>query len=58
MSPFRGFLGNGAWILAVHTKKCARQRRGVTAVIRARDMLPNHQEQFVVAMRESRVNND
>lgn len=48
---FRGFLGNGAWIIAVHTKKCARQRRGVTSGRRARDLIPNRQEQFVIAMR-------
>lgn len=48
----RGFLGNGSWFLAVHTKKCARLRRRVTPAERARSMVPNHNNEFVVAMRE------
>lgn len=48
----RGFLGNGAWLVAVHTKKCARERRRVTPAERARSMVPNHQEQFVSAARD------
>lgn len=50
--PLRGFLGNGAWLVAVHTKKCARDRRRVTPGERARSLVPNHQEQFASAMRD------
>jgi hypothetical protein len=50
--PIRGFLGNGEWIIAVHTRKCARQRRRVTPAARARTMLVNHGSTFVAAMRE------
>lgn len=46
---FRGFLGNGAWLLAVHTKKCARQRRRITPAGRARALVPNRDEQFARA---------
>lgn len=49
---FRGFLGNGSWLFAVHTKKCARQRRNVVPGERARSWVPNHHEQFAVAMRD------
>jgi hypothetical protein len=49
---FTGFLGNGAWLLAVHTTKCARQRRRVTPAARIRTLVPNRGEQFLVAMRE------
>jgi len=49
--PLRGFLGNGAWLVAVHTKKCARDRRRVTPSERSRTFVPNHNEQFVNAMR-------
>jgi len=52
ISYYRGFLGNGAWMFAVHTKKCARQRRGVTPGARAFALVPNRQEQFVSAMRD------
>jgi len=48
----RGFLGNGSWLIAVHTKKCARDRRRVTSGERARSLVPNHNEQFVNAMRD------
>lgn len=50
--PIRGFLGNGAWLVAVHTKKCARDRRNVTPARRAFAMVPNRQEAFAVAARE------
>jgi hypothetical protein len=50
--PLRGFLGNGAWLVAVHTKKCARDRRRVTSGERARSLVPNRLEQFVCAMRD------
>ena len=49
---FRGFLGNGAWIIAVHSKKCARNRRSVTPPERAHSLEPNHQEQFINAMHD------
>lgn len=48
----RGFLANGAWIVVVHTKKCARDRRRVTPGERARSMVPNRQDQFAVAARD------
>lgn len=51
MNEYRGFLGSGVWLLAVHTKKCARQRRRVTPSERARTLVPNRQEQFALAMR-------
>lgn len=52
VDQFRGFLGRGQWLIAVHTKKCARQRRKVTSSERTRSLLPNRQEQFVAAMRD------
>lgn len=50
-SQFRGFLANGDWLIAVHSKRCAKQRRRVTSGERARSMVPNRQCQFSVAMR-------
>ncbi len=43
ISQFRGFLGNGGWMISVHTKKCARQRRNVASAQRVREMFPNPQ---------------
>lgn len=50
-APLRGWLGNGSWMIAVHTKKCSRDRRGVTPGERARSLVPNRNEQFAIAMR-------
>lgn len=52
ISCFQGFLGNGAWLVLVHGKKCARQRRGVTPGERARSMVPYQQEAFIAAARD------
>lgn len=43
VSQFRGFLGNGGWMISVHTKKCARQRRNVASAQRVRELFPNPQ---------------
>lgn len=51
-TPFRGFLGNGAWFITAHTKKCARARRGVTPSERACSLFPNHQDLFLRAMHD------
>lgn len=50
-TPMRGWLGNGSWLVAVHTKSCARSRRNVTPARRARELIPNRLEQFAVAAR-------
>jgi len=49
MSTLRGFLGNGGWLIAVHTKKCTRERRKVTPSERARSLIANHQDRFANA---------
>lgn len=50
--PLRGWLGNGVWMVSVHTKKCMRHRKGVTPGERMRSLIPNMNEQFVSAMRD------
>ncbi|APW39001.1 hypothetical protein RD110_18785 [Rhodoferax koreense] len=49
IQPFRGFLGNGAYLIAVHTKKCARERRNVPASLRIKELIVNRQDLFVAA---------
>lgn len=51
ISHFHGFLGNGSWLIATHTKGCARQRRSVTPSRRARELIPNPQCHFREAAR-------
>lgn len=48
---FRGFLGNGSWMLAVHSKRCARQRRRVVSSERVRTLVPNRSSVWAEAAR-------
>ena len=44
MKRTRNFLGNGHWLLWIHTKKCARQRRNVTPNAREVALIANRAE--------------
>lgn len=45
--PFSGFLGNGAWMLAIHTKRCARMRRRVVPSERIRSLVPSRAGEYL-----------
>lgn len=51
-SQFRGFLGNGGWLVATHTRVCARQRRGVCRGERIRSLIPSRAPHFATGSAE------